>query len=362
MNEMRFSDSGTEYIIKKEVEKYQGELNTTIVSICRKVENDTVPVYKLYDFKYEDILTQKFINRSVISKNVLLFLLILRKAPKFFIRNTQRRGFNHPFLALYIWAIFLTLSIVVISLLPATFSIIAVFLINQLKQTDLSNGFENFAKYLTSIMSSLLILIPGGSNFVTRLATEYICVNDYIEFGARSQLVLGNLEFLLEFITERETDCEVHIHSYSFGSIVAIDFLFPFGGQLSNNIQKYVKGLITIGSPFEFFNAYYPHYFTSRNSVMAGKLKWINIYSRYDALASNFRKDSKVGEATETLPGTDIKPVNRNYEVTNLGNLGIYEFIFLKSVSMHASYWDDDPVGRSCLSDIHETMKEFKQI
>lgn len=363
MNEMRFSEAGTKYVIKRETEKYHEEQLTTIISICKQDGESLQPVYKFYDFKYEEILTKKFNEKTIIVKNLLLFLLVIRKIPSVFSRLVNRRSFNHPFLALYIFSIFLILSLCIISLLPASINLLIGLLSNEKSLASTINieyvklYLDIVINYLTPIMSLLLIFVPGSSNLITRLATEFICVNDYIEYGTRKQIVLGNLECLLEFIIEREQESEVHFHTYSFGSIIAIDFLFPFGSELSNNIRNYVKGFITIGSPFEFFNAYYPHYYTARKNEMENSLQWINVYSNYDALASNFRKDRKVGVATECLKGTSIKPINFNYEVSNLGRIGIYEFVLLKSFEMHKDYWDDEPVGRSCLAQVFVGMK-----
>jgi hypothetical protein len=102
--------------------------------------------------------------------------------------------------------------------------------------------------------------------------------------------------------------------TYSCGSIIAIDYLFQFGNVPSGNSQKLSELLITIGSPYEFVKAYYPHFYEKQNSVLEKNITWVNVYSISDALATNFRKDATRGEAQFGFPDfQELKPFNINY-------------------------------------------------
>ena len=50
------------------------------------------------------------------------------------------------------------------------------------------------------------------------MATEFASVDRYLDNGEKSQLILGNLDLLIEYIVEEEQQPKIHLHCYSFGS------------------------------------------------------------------------------------------------------------------------------------------------
>lgn len=161
-----------------------------------------------------------------------------------------------------------------------------------------------------------LFLFPKGNLIISDIATEFVCASDYVEFGKQQSLVQGNLEQMLEFIVENEPNAQIHFHAYSFGSIIALDYLFPFGNVPSRNARETVEGIITIGSPYDFIRSYYSHYFEKRHLELGNRICWLNVYSTIDALASNFRTDEEAGEAHFGISSKSSKPFNINYEVS----------------------------------------------
>ena len=105
-------------------------------------------------------------------------------------------------------------------------------------------------------------------------------------------VIQGNFDALVEYIVENEENPNIHLHTYSFGSIIALDALFPIGTEPCTNILNNIKLLITVGAPYEFIDNYYPNFYTDRTDKMSEKIEWINVYSTMDAFASNFRKDN----------------------------------------------------------------------
>ena len=118
------------------------------------------------------------------------------------------------------------------------------------------------------------------------------------------------------------------------------------------------EALITIGTPFDFINSYYPNYYLQRSTALENKIKWLNVYSVADALASNFRKDNQIGEAQFGINGTSLKPINVNYEVVRLNEYNFSDFLMLSSLKAHAMYWAEDLNGQSCASHIYLALKK----
>lgn len=370
-NEMSYNTNGIEYEIKTEKINYTADKESTVVSICEKNEQGKI-VYKLYDFKYHEILTEKFNSYSLILKNLWLFLLVFKKIPLIIKRLFIPLSYNRPFQTLYLFFIFFIIACAVLLMLPATLSVITNFFGNE-KVSGLvlefknkigiediplisKTAIENISKIIVSITALLLLIVPNANVLIANLATEFVCANDYMEHGVQRQLLQGNLELLVDYITEKENDCKIHFHTYSFGSILAIDYIYPFGNKVSKNAEVFCEAIITIGTPFEFVKSYYPQFYQSRKTELGDKLHWLNVYSIADALATNFRNDSKIGEAEFGIEKTSNKPSNINYEVATINKFGVADFFMLHSIKVHGMYWDNKTEGQSCLRLVYDEM------
>lgn len=354
MNEMSYSTNGIDYELRTEKINYSEEKESTVVSIFEKHETGPQVVYKIYDYKYHEILTEKFNGYSIIVKNFLLFLLVIQKIPLVIKRLFVPNDYSRPFQSLYVFMIFLIIASSVLLMLPATLAVVNEFFkFPLLPKADI----EIISKAIVSATAVLLLILPNANVLITNLATEYVCVNDYIEHGVQKQILQGNLELLVDYISEKEKDCKIHFHSYSFGSIIAIDYLFPYGNTISHNALNFSEALITIGTPFEFIKSYYPRFYEGRKIDLGNKISWLNIYSIADPLATNFRSDAKIGDAQFGIDKNSIKPLNLNYEVAPLRKSGIIDFFLLHSMKTHGMYWDSKTEGQSCLRMINGEMR-----
>ena len=108
--------------------------------------------------------------------------------------------------------------------------------------------------------------------------------------------------------------------------------------------------------------SYYPQYYQSRKTELGDKLHWLNVYSIADALATNFRNDSKIGEAKFGIDKTSSKPININYEVVTLSKFGLTDFFSLYSMKVHGMYWDSKTEGLSCLRLVYDEMNKRKLV
>ncbi|MDF0720393.1 hypothetical protein P0M11_10335 [Kaistella sp. PBT33-4] len=371
MNEMSFDTNAIEYELKTEKISY-GTQESTVVSIFEKNMGGTV-LYKFYDFKYHHILTERFNSHSLIIRSFQLFLLVLQKFPVLLFRIFSHSSYSRPFQTFYLFIIFFILSFAILLMLPSLLDIVsnsqlikAVVLFKNkiyphdvpyIHQEGFINTLQTISKITVSFTAILILIIPNVNLLISNLASEFVCANDYIQHGAQKQVLQGNLELLVNYITENEENSRIHFHSYSFGSLLAIDYIYPFGHKVSRNAEMYCEAFVTIGTPFEFVNSYYPLYYESRQADLGDKLHWLNVYSSADALATNFRKDSKIGEAQFGIMKTSKKPTNINYEVAALDKYNLLNFILLYSMRVHGMYWDHKTEGKSCISLVFSEMK-----
>ncbi|TDO77804.1 hypothetical protein EV143_10336 [Flavobacterium chryseum] len=366
-NELSFSITGFEYFLKTEKIFYIPEKSSTVVQIIKKnkTTSEEELVYKIYDFQYHNILTDKFIHYNIFIQSLTLFALVIKKFPQIILRLFKGNGFSRPGQTFYAFFILFIISLFIIFLIPTCVDLILNSGIfkkpdNSILEKIVTNiDAEKIRKYEKSILSFIaliLLFLPQSKTIITSLATEFACVDSYINNGEQSQILVGNLNLLTEYIAENEIDPEIHFHCYSFGSIIAMDALFPIAEiPPSENIKNLTKSFISIGNPFEFINAYYPEYYNDRSRAMEGKIKWINIYSLFDTFGTNFRKDNKKGDAQFGIKDISV-PENINYEIRNKP-LNFVDFILLNSIKMHKCYWDSSPIGDSCLKVLLPNMK-----
>ena len=365
IKELEYCTSGINYYTNVEKIYYNDDQSSLAVRILQhpkeeqKSDKDTL-VYTLYDFEYNELLNQKFQNKNLLFKNIALLLLVIRKFPRVIMSLSNKTAFTKGGQTFYIFFLFLMMAFAVLLLLPSMLSLIK------------DNSYFNtppiccimcwlftISQFTIPITTFLILFIPESNNLLTKVAAEFTTIDNYIQYGEQSQIIQGNLDALIEYIVENEENPSIHLHTYSFGSVIALDALFPLGNEPSANIQNNINLLITVGAPYEFINNYYPNFYRKRINVMSEKIEWINVYSTMDAFASNFRKDNKVGEAKYGIMGRKEVPINLNYEIARREKYNIFSFLTLKHITMHQSYWDDSKSGQSCTRLIFNKMKEL---
>lgn len=382
MNEMDLnnSDRRTKFYLQSGKVVYEEEVESDVVNIVEKKGDTEKVVYRIYEFSYRDILCESFIKYNPLHKSALVFALVIQKMPSMFAKMFKKDPYQRPFQIFYVFMIFMIISALMLMLIPTAIDLIlqavgektlAGFfgdskIVNALPATVrdnfTSNGMGRLSRIFVAVAALIAVLMPNIKVNITALATEFVCAHYYLEYGQKSQKVLGRLDRLVEYISENEPDpIQIHYHAYSFGSIIAIDHLYPYGSRPAEALNQ-TELLVTIGTPFEFINAYYPDYFSERAQELDRKIHWINVFSVADALASNFRLDNGQGEAEYGIIPSGNLPVNQNYEISRLKGNGIISFIFMHSMRAHSVYWDTATNGQSCLKQIVRSMAALKML
>lgn len=367
-NELHFNEKGSVYELRSEIITYSGTKTAKVVKLVKDGSAIKEEIaYTFYEFEYHELLTERFKKQNILYKNLILFGLVLKKLPQLIKRIFVHDHYNRPYLTFYAFTILFIISLAIIFLIPATLDMVSGFKVGGdiLKLLDLNflreNPFlVNAYKLSIPLTTFILLLVPESKTIVTSIATEFACADRYLNDGIQSQLILGNLDLLVEYISENEPDSKIHYHCYSFGSLIAMDFLFPLGSIPSANCRLLSETLITIGNPYEFINSYYSKYFLNRSLVMENEIKWINIYSISDALSSNFRNDSSRGESMYGIKNSSLKPENLNYEISPDKSQNFFNFITMDGIRMHKLYWDSETNGQSCLRVLYHFLEKQK--
>jgi hypothetical protein len=221
-----------------------------------------------------------------------------------------------------------------------------------------------------------LLITPGTKDVMLGMMAEYYCLYQYLNYGDQ-RLLVGLLHEKLGEL-DGEGYRRIHVFSYSFASVVAINALFP-RGQPPYERFKEVDTLVTVGCPFDMIRTFWSRYFLEREAKPNVPKKWLNVYSMSDILSSNFRDDrdhdqqpkSEVVKAIfspathpesagedvcGSAPGHDAMPTPINlpmYSETDFRDFSFIETITLFGLKSHSSYWNRTDVrAESCFDAI----------
>ena len=212
-----------------------------------------------------------------------------------------------------------------------------------------------YAARLVLWATLLGLALPNWSQIKESLdnsATMLIAFIRYVWFGQGRPRLRGRLDLLLQDILESPevSDARIHLLTYSFGSIVAIDTLFR-SDQAAYPSYRRIHSLVTIGSPFDVIYKIWPSYFKKRQKIDG--LHWINIFAPQDVLSSNFLKRTKAktvrgakskSRAADTsspcVPGL-VPDLNLIYRPTDASDkLGFFDIISFVGLRTHTLYWE----------------------
>ncbi len=235
---------------------------------------------------------------------------------------------------------------------------------------QLEVGWKMYESWFPYLQSLVVIVTAFGAfrkeslkDVVSEAATEFVTAVGYIQAAERKQSVNGQLNALLEYILEKAPGYrKVHIVGYSFGSLVALDSLFP-RHKPALHLNR-VDSLVTIGCPFDMVRIYWPEYFSRRQAPGQSQLSWFNIYSRYDVLGSNFRDDDHEEDAESLFEvvvrderseksqegQVKLSPQNFIYDLgLEMGKYPLATVLTFKGFRAHQLYWEGRGVSElSC--------------
>jgi hypothetical protein len=373
--------------LEEHFENYGQSLSTKVCTIFRKDQEQEIPVIDVYEMSYHKNITKHFENQNFLVKCLLVGATIFKNLPKFITALfTPGTGKTLPekIQIIYAISILFLLFVYIILLIVAFFQAVNILSLvdfswfnDWLKSSGISpfqSQVTTFAEKAIVILTALGILTPQLKESLSRVAVIYLGMVNYLDLGNRRNVLLGQLVELIEHILEKKsTHCiyrQVHIISYSFGSILALDALFP-PAKSGIDRFKHIHTLVTIGCPFDMIRTFWANYFDDRHPIPGSLKRWFNVYSPADVIGSNFRTESKDGEQiyqfepkekeSDLLNDTSIvTPINIPYlEGPNPKNLSWMDWFMLVGLQAHACYWEGS--GESEVSCFYQIVAKMYQ-
>ncbi len=333
----------------------------------------------LYEFDYRDNLVRDFRRRTPLARGLVMFSVIVAVAPRFFLSlfrggkglrdQLQMLTMSGIMMAMVAYMVLMVgTGVVTLAQAPALAGLPVPGFVTRLLPAAASGekrqtvgtttaaaaaGVRQVTARLLPLAQAMIVVLAALGLFTRRslkeviatLAVQYVCAANYLRLASRKTAILGQAAALLEHLGERGYR-RVHVVSYSFGTLVAMDVLFPHVQPAAR--LGLVHSLVTIGSPFDVVRTYWPAYFTGRHRLDGVPARWINLYAPLDVFGSNFRNDADPGPAEQGIGlgdrGDTLLPdVNIPWDVgIQTGRVNLLDILTVRGIRIHSSYWSGD--------------------
>ena len=357
------------FIFEGQNEKYgNSKFSTPLRTIIRRSTNNEGPLIDVYEMQYSKTLTKNYANKNNITQAILLIRLLLSQLGNIFgfLFKSSGKSIGHKFQAIYLLLIFFLIT-------SYLFFLIYTGAYTVLKTLELGEGnvVMEWPQTIVVLMSTIgVIFTPDLRAMLQTVSQEYAAASEYVSLDVRKSAIIGQFDALLEHILEKElesTYSKIHIISYSFGSLVALDSIFRYNYKPGARFER-INSLVTLGCPFDLIRSLWPDYFQGRQGHLSQleDWKWLNIYSSLDVLASNFRNDQSseapnigISIFSKDENKLDIKPYENIIHDSRFRaqKLSLIDLLFLTGFKSHTSYFGD-PGGetQSCFDNIIEAI------
>jgi hypothetical protein len=377
----------------------KGEVGT----IYRNDEQGDNPIIDIYRLDYRGTLVERYEKRNLLVKTLQLLLVLpggLFRVLRAMLPGRSAKTRAEKFQLFYALGILCLLVVYVAILFGAVWatvqdsSRISSAISSKAKtagdspnstpattpapETNKKTVLVKFSQAVVVLWAAIGLFLPPKFNLkdtISKAAVDYVCLIYYLKFGEQRNLIVGRLETLIDKISQRSENerkkgtgksyDQIHLFAYSFGSIVALDTMFPAGREPGRPLEA-VDTLVTIGCPFDFVRALWPSYFDARREYDENRrVRWLNIYSPLDTLGSNFRNDPRKADANiniraeQIAPGSDVPaPINVPFkEGLDLSELSWMSSFTLIGLRAHALYWSVKNEGEvTCFNDLVKRM------
>src|SRR5262245_26586004 len=338
----------------------------TVTSVLRRDGDVELPVIDVYQFDYHDTLVTFKQRSPIVQAGALAGMLLavlgrviagIGKPSKTRAEKINVAAGVATYLLLSTYMMFL-LIVGLIALVDAGSLVVS----PNIKTLfgDARERIHALEAAVLAIGSLGLFRTKGLRDLLDTVASELAAAGRYLSTGQRMKTVQGRLADLLARILEVEPKYDrIHVVAFSFGSLVAIDSLFP--KQVAGRQWERVDSLVTVGCPFDFIRTYWPEYFGTREGVLDKPRKWYNVFAPADILGSDFTDatyDAKTGKPTTDV-GVQLRdggmrvPEGISYgDSRTLTDLGLWSQLTLQGFKAHASYFDEAESAANCISPI----------
>ncbi len=236
--------------------------------------------------------------------------------------------------ALLCLVMLLIVAVYLIGIIAAAIS--AIITTSDMLSGDALNKWVSRLQWVALILTAgLTFVLPQLRGRIPEVGAALLAASDYIRLPSEPDKLAGEFAEALETIAARDGHERVQVVTYSFGSLVALDSLFPHAAPPVRSLDG-VDRLVMIGPPFAFARATRKSYFAGRQHG-AVPTSWTTYWSRADLISSPQPVGPDVNQPVQLgVHAPEVKEYNVGLQLTFANMLSFYGF------SSHSLYWADD--------------------
>jgi hypothetical protein len=182
---------------------------------------------------------------------------------------------------------------------------------------------------------------------LTTTAVQLNCLLDYIGEGDSVSEFRGHVADTLEHFAEQSDVVydRIDLIAYSFGSMVALDALFPRADMPGGGYDQ-LTTFITIGCPFDLVRTYWPSYYTNRHRRDGVPARWINFSSPRDVFGSDFKSTKDLPIGVGLIDSVDQARPEKHQDwivvAEDAREIRWWQLLRFPGVKAHGHYWETD--------------------
>jgi hypothetical protein len=232
---------------------------------------------------------------------------------------------------------------------------------------DSAQGSSLFWQVVAVILAVTVGLRGGFAQLQSLIETageRWVAVLAYLRFGHQRPAVTGRFADALEHVLEqRPRYDQIAVISYSFGTLVALDALFPHGREPDPHFRR-VNALITIGCPFDGVRALWRAYGSDRRALRGVPPRWLNLYAPLDVFGSDFQDGDQPVPVAVDAENQEVRPTSELFRTGQAEEtLSLREVLLFYGMRAHGSYWSDaEESERSCFVEVVRALYERDQV
>lgn len=370
---------------------HDGRKFQTVTLICRDGTKET-PLLDLYGFDYRESLAGNLHKKTPPSQiisiaftllvNMWTLLRAITRRSQTFSQKAQVFYGTFLFLVAMLYVVLLAGSVfcgvtqLATGAAPSATTVAASVSAQPAKPAAAERWVERLKRNWLLVLQTGMVSVPLFGLFLpfnlkealSKVAPTLAAATNYLSAGAHRGRISGELLRLIDCLDE-QTEVryrKIHLLAYSFGSIVALDTIFPQEGAPSRKTER-IDTLVTIGCPADFVRTYWPEYFQRRAGFADTPKRWLNVYAELDVLGSNFLDENPRGPhrpaGVEAMVGDSValrRPAdadNLRFGPTAQSRQGFLDWAAFLGFRIHSTYWDrESEHAVSCLEPVVERM------
>jgi hypothetical protein len=288
------------------------------------------PLMDIYDIEYKPMLTSELAVHNPILRALWLIVALSSMILRFpLLLRPRRRSKPLRELAQAYYALTILLLVTLYSL-TVVLAVIDLFWTRAVGHpTKISS-----AQAVVVLASGLGLFTPAYRQMLSAAAIDWAAGAIYILPSPVRARLVSHVRSVITAVAGRPETRRVHVVGYSFGTLIALDVIFP--KVPTRAMEVGVDRLVTIGCLYDFLRLFAPRYFDQR---VTGKLnRWVNIFVPSDILGSNFRRDNGIGPADFQI--AQMSPHNVVHSPEE--SLAAFSIIRLSAFRAHETYWGEE--------------------